>query len=147
MTTGKDDKVFEAGDVALRSGSVFPSLRLAYQTYGELSPRKDNVIVYPTSFGAQHYDTEWLVQPGGALDSDRFFIIIPNLLSNGLSSSPSNSSDSLGDVRSRRSAITTRSRSSDGFSRRDGNDLLVQIRIWQNGNVSLKWAYSRGQQP
>jgi homoserine O-acetyltransferase len=96
MTTRNDYRVFEAGDVVLQSGSVFPSLRLAYQTYGELSPRKDNVIVYPTSFGAQHYDTEWLVRPGGILDSDRFFIIIPNLFGNGLSSSPSNSPESLG---------------------------------------------------
>ena len=49
------------------------------------------MIVYPTSFSAQHFDTEWLIQPGGILDPDRYFIIIPNLFGNGLSSSPSNS--------------------------------------------------------
>ena len=37
-------------------------MRLAYKTYGTLNARKDNVIVYPTSFSAQHYDTEWLIQ-------------------------------------------------------------------------------------
>ncbi|MDE5440457.1 alpha/beta fold hydrolase [Bradyrhizobium sp. CSA207] len=84
-------EVFEAGDVALQSGTVFPSLQLAYKTYGTLSPAKDNVILYPTSFSAQHTDTEWLIQPGGVLDPTRYFIIIPNLLGNGLSSSPSNS--------------------------------------------------------
>ena len=67
-------------------------MRLAYKTYGTLNARKDNVIVYPTSFSAQHYDTEWLIQRGGALDPDRYFIVIPNLFGNGLSSSPSNSS-------------------------------------------------------
>jgi len=91
MTT-HDYRVFDAGDVRLQSGVVFPSMRLAYQTYGTLNARKDNVIVYPTSFSAQHYDTEWLIQRGGALDPDRYFIIIPNLFGNGLSSSPSNSS-------------------------------------------------------
>jgi homoserine O-acetyltransferase len=96
MTTTGDYQVFEAGDVLLQSGVVFRSLRLAYKTYGTLNARKDNVIVYPTSFSAQHYDTEWLVQPGGGLDPDRFFIIIPNLFGNGLSSSPSNSSETLG---------------------------------------------------
>jgi homoserine O-acetyltransferase len=90
MTT-HDYRVFDAGDVRLQSGVVFPSMRLAYQTYGTLNARKDNVIVYPTSFSAQHYDTEWLIQRGGALDPDRYFIIIPNLFGNGLSSSPSNS--------------------------------------------------------
>ncbi len=90
MTT-HEYRIFDAGDVQLQSGVVFPSMQLAYQTYGTLNARKDNVIVYPTSFSAQHYDTEWLIQRGGALDPDRYFIIIPNLFGNGLSSSPSNS--------------------------------------------------------
>jgi homoserine O-acetyltransferase/O-succinyltransferase len=96
MTNAADYHVFQAGDVALQSGVVFPSLRLAYKTYGTLNAQKDNVIVYPTSFSAQHYDTEWLVQRGGALDPDRYFIVIPNLFGNGLSSSPSNSIEALG---------------------------------------------------
>jgi len=90
MTMNGDYEVFEAGDVLLQSGVVFPAMRLAYKTYGRLNARKDNVIVYPTSFSAQHVDTEWLIQPGGILDPDRYFIVIPNLFGNGLSSSPSN---------------------------------------------------------
>lgn len=96
MTTAGDYHIFEAGHVALQSGVVFPSLRLAYQTYGRLNAARDNVIVYPTSFSAQHYDTQWLIQPGGILDPDRYFIVIPNLFGNGLSSSPSNSGAALG---------------------------------------------------
>ena len=96
MTADGDYHVFQAGDVTLQSGFIFRSLRLAYKTYGTLNARKDNVIVYPTSFSAQHYGTEWLVQPGGILDPDRFFIVIPNLFGNGLSSSPSNSDVTLG---------------------------------------------------
>jgi homoserine O-acetyltransferase len=64
--------------------------RLAYKTYGRLNRARRNVIVYPTSYGAQHTDTEWLIRPGCALDPERYFIIIPNFLGNGLSSSPSN---------------------------------------------------------
>ncbi|MBA2399525.1 MAG: alpha/beta fold hydrolase [Bradyrhizobium sp.] len=90
MTTSGDTQVFEAGDVVLGSGVVFPSMRLAYKTYGQLNARKDNVIVYPTSFSAQHVDTEWLIQRDGILDPERYFVIIPNLFGNGLSSSPSN---------------------------------------------------------
>ncbi|MCK1357852.1 alpha/beta fold hydrolase [Bradyrhizobium sp. 199] len=82
--------IFEAGDVTLQSGTVFSSLKLAYKTYGTLSPAKDNVILYPTSFSAQHFDTEWLIGLDGVLDPKRYFIIIPNLFGNGLSSSPSN---------------------------------------------------------
>ena len=85
-----DYELFEAGDVTLQSGAVFPGMRLAYKTYGRLNAARDNVILYPTSFGAQHYDTEWLVAPGQALDPERYFVVIPNLFGNGLSSSPSN---------------------------------------------------------
>jgi homoserine O-acetyltransferase len=90
MTAQRDYEIFEAGDVTLQSGTVFPAMKLAYKTYGALSAAKDNVILYPTSFSAQHYDTEWLIRPDGVLDPERYFIIIPNLFGNGLSSSPSN---------------------------------------------------------
>src|SRR3954447_17701186 len=90
MTAGHDYEIFEAGDVTLRSGAVVPSLKLAYKTYGTLSPDKDNEILYPTSFSAQHTDTEWLPGPDGGPDATRYFIIIPNLSGNGLSPSPSN---------------------------------------------------------
>src|SRR3569623_68528 len=93
MTEQRDYEIFDAGDFPLQSGAVFPRLRLAYRTYGRLSPAKDNVILYPPSFSAQHYDTEWLVKPDGVLDPSRYFIVIPNLFGNGLSSSPSNAPD------------------------------------------------------
>lgn len=92
MTLPLDYETFDAGDVTLQSGEIFPGLRLAYKTFGHLNAAKDNVILYPTSFGAQHFDTEWLVSSGSALDPDRYFIVIPNLFGNGLSSSPSNTS-------------------------------------------------------
>jgi homoserine O-acetyltransferase/O-succinyltransferase len=98
MVDQGDYRIFEAGDVRLQSGAVFPQLKLAYKTFGRLDPSRDNVILYPTSFGAQHYDTEWLIEPGGALDPERYFIIIPNLFGNGLSSSPSNSRALFGDA-------------------------------------------------
>ena len=91
MSGQRDYEIFEAGNVVLQSGVVFPSLKLAYKTYGQLSAAKDNVILYPTSFSAQHYDTEWLIGSDGVLDPTRYFIVIPNLFGNGLSSSPSNS--------------------------------------------------------
>ncbi|NEQ34210.1 MAG: alpha/beta fold hydrolase, partial [Leptolyngbya sp. SIO4C5] len=75
---------------SLQCGAVLPQLRVVYQTYGELSGDRDNVILYPTSYGAQHSDIDWLIKPDGILDPTRWFIIIPNMLGNGLSSSPSN---------------------------------------------------------
>ena len=82
--------VFEAGDVLLTSGVRLPGVQLVYKTYGTLNAARDNVIVAPTHYAGQHTDTAWLVGEGKALDPRRFFIVIPNMLGNGLSSSPSN---------------------------------------------------------
>lgn len=81
---------FDAGDVLLQSGRTFTGMQIAYKTFGTLNADRSNVIVYPTSYSAHHTDTQWLVREGGALDPSRYFIVIPNLFGNGLSSSPSN---------------------------------------------------------
>ncbi|MEV0697078.1 alpha/beta fold hydrolase [Saccharopolyspora sp. NPDC050389] len=85
-----DYEVFDLGDVRLQRGATLRDAKLAYKTYGELNAAKDNAIVYPTWYSGQHYDNEWLVGEGMALDPSRYFVIIPNMLGNGLSSSPSN---------------------------------------------------------
>jgi homoserine O-acetyltransferase len=85
-----DYAIYDAGNVVLQSGRTFPAMKIAYKTFGRLNADRSNVIVYPTSFSAQHHDVQWLVREGGALDPSRYFIVIPNLFGNGLSSSPSN---------------------------------------------------------
>lgn len=83
-------EIFEAGDVELQSGSVLPAVRVAYRTHGRLNAARDNAIIYPTHYSGTHDSNAWAIGPGMALDPDRFFIVIPNMLGNGLSSSPSN---------------------------------------------------------
>ena len=84
-----DFALFDAGNVVLQSGRTFRNMQLAYKTFGSLNADRSNVIVYPTSYSAQHMDTQYMIAPGAALDPDRYFIVIPNLFGNGLSSSPS----------------------------------------------------------
>ncbi len=84
------DGVFDLGDLGLRSGGTLRGARIAWRSHGTLSAARDNVVVYPTSYGAQHPDLEWLIGPDGVLDPTRWFIVIPNMFGNGLSSSPSN---------------------------------------------------------
>jgi len=85
-----DFRVFEAGNVLLQSGLTYRNARLAYKTYGELDAKRSNAIVYCTPFGAQHTDIEFMVGSGNALDPTKYFIVVPNMFGNGLSSSPSN---------------------------------------------------------
>lgn len=77
-------------DFELHCGIRLPQITLVYATYGQLSPRRDNLILYPTSYGAQHPDIDWLIRPDGILNPERWFIVMPNMLGNGLSTSPSN---------------------------------------------------------
>jgi len=85
--------VFPLGSFRLHSGASLPQAKLVYRTYGRLAPDRSNVILYPTSYAAQHTDIEWLIQPDGILDPTRYFIVIPNMFGNGLSTSPSQLED------------------------------------------------------
>jgi homoserine O-acetyltransferase len=82
--------VHEIPDFTLECGATLRPAKVAYQTYGTLNAAKDNAIVYPTWYSGRHWDNEWLIGEGMALDPDRWFIIVPNILGNGLSSSASN---------------------------------------------------------
>ncbi|MEO0376580.1 MAG: alpha/beta fold hydrolase [Cyanobacteria bacterium P01_A01_bin.17] len=85
-----DAKLFSIKDFSLQCGTVLPEVQLVYQTYGELNAERSNAILYPTSYGAQHTDVDWLVRPEGILDPTDWFVIMPNMFGNGLSTSPSN---------------------------------------------------------
>ena len=82
-------ETFTVTNFTTQSGVSFDA-RLAYKTYGALSSAKDNVVVLPTFYGGRHRDTEFMIGANRALDPDEYFIIIPNMFGNGLSSSPSN---------------------------------------------------------
>ncbi|MFC5993017.1 alpha/beta fold hydrolase [Pseudonocardia hispaniensis] len=90
--TGPDApyEVHEIPDFTLECGATLRPARVAYQTYGTLNADRSNAIVYPTWYSGRHWDNEWLIGEGMALDPERWFIIVPNMLGNGLSSSPSN---------------------------------------------------------
>jgi homoserine O-acetyltransferase len=89
-------EVLELGPFPLACGITLPSAQLAYKTYGTLSPAKDNLVLYPTSYAAHHSDIDWLIGPERVLDPTRWFIVIPNQLGNGLSTSPSTLGDPFG---------------------------------------------------
>ncbi|MGW6196768.1 alpha/beta fold hydrolase [Kribbella sp. NPDC055110] len=85
MTAG----CFELGDLKLEKGGVIRNANLSWKSYGTLSPARDNAIVYPCSYGATHETQEWLIGPDGVLDPSRWFVVIPDMFGNGLSSSAS----------------------------------------------------------
>ncbi|MEL7049818.1 MAG: alpha/beta fold hydrolase, partial [Pseudomonadota bacterium] len=77
-------------DLPLASGRLLPGARLVYKTYGTLNTDRSNAILFPTRFSGTHEHNEFLIDVGRALDPTKYFIIVPNMLGNGVSTSPSN---------------------------------------------------------
>ncbi|MGO3235564.1 MAG: homoserine O-acetyltransferase MetX [Canibacter sp.] len=81
------------GDFETAAGSVIPNATIAYETFGEMNEARDNIIlVFHALTGDSHLagqataghatDGWWdeIVRPGGALDTDKYCIIAPNVL-------------------------------------------------------------------
>jgi homoserine O-acetyltransferase len=82
-----ENGVLELGDLEVERGGVIRDARLSWQTHGTLNAARDNVIVYPCSYGATHTDLSWLIGPDLVLDPERWFIVIADMFSGGVSSS------------------------------------------------------------
>ncbi|MGD8477968.1 MAG: alpha/beta fold hydrolase [Burkholderiales bacterium] len=86
-------QVAELGDLALESGEMIQNYRQSYVTHGELDDGRDNLVLVCISLTGNHHRLDFLIGPGKALDTDRFFIVCADPIGNGLSTSPSNSSE------------------------------------------------------
>ena len=84
-------KNFLIDDLRLQSGAVMPAVTVAYRTLGRLAQNRDNVVLvtHGNTSGPQMIEPggstaegSWndLVGPGKAVDTDRFFVICPNML-------------------------------------------------------------------
>jgi len=90
MSQAAKIQTFALGDFDLDCGKTLPDAQIAYVTYGTLAEGRDNVIVFPTWFVGSHLDIEWFIGEGKALDTSKYFVIVPHMFGNGQSSSPSN---------------------------------------------------------
>lgn len=87
---------FTLGDFELECGRTIPQAHLSYGTFGTLNGERSNAVLHPTSYGAHPADIDWVVGP--VLKPDRQFIVIVNMLGNGLSSSPSHGAMGLAET-------------------------------------------------
>ncbi|MDA1283431.1 MAG: alpha/beta fold hydrolase [Proteobacteria bacterium] len=94
MISSTNLKVHKLENFILKSG-VTINLELSYLTIGELNKKKDNVIIYPTRYAGTHLEQGYLIGEQLALNPKDYFIIIPNMFCNGVSSSPSNTIEPL----------------------------------------------------
>jgi homoserine O-acetyltransferase len=77
--------------LALERGGQLPRVTVAYETYGQLRPERDNAVLICHALSGDshvarhdgHDDPGWwdiAVGPGKVIDTDRYFVICPNIL-------------------------------------------------------------------
>ena len=79
------------GDLKLQSGEVLHDCRIGYRTFGKVNDSHSNVILFPTWAGGTTEQLSGAIGTGKLADSSKYFVIAVDALSNGVSSSPSNS--------------------------------------------------------
>ena len=78
-----DRKFIKVGDIALESGDVLPDVTIAYQSWGNLNSNKDNAILVNHAWtGWSDVESWWpnQVGPGKPLDTDKYFVVCPNVI-------------------------------------------------------------------
>jgi homoserine O-acetyltransferase len=84
-------QLYKIGDLKLESGEVIKDFAISYVTHGKLNDKKSNAILMVTAISGNHHRLDFLIGPGKALDTDKYFIICTDAIGNGLTTSPSNS--------------------------------------------------------
>src|SRR6478609_606518 len=70
-------------DFTLENGTVLPSIRIAYDTYGKLNEAKNNVVWVCHALTASSDVADWwkgLVGEGCLINPDKYFIVCANML-------------------------------------------------------------------
>jgi len=79
------------GDLKLESGEVIKDFAISYVTHGTLNASKSNAILMVTAISGNHHRLDFVIGPGKALDTNKYFVIATDAIGNGLTTSPSNS--------------------------------------------------------
>src|SRR6187402_794072 len=84
-------QLFAEGDLQLESGEAIRDFSISYVTHGTLNAKKSNAILMVTAISGNHHRLDFMIGPGKALDTEKYFIIATDAIGNGLTTSPSNS--------------------------------------------------------
>jgi homoserine O-acetyltransferase/O-succinyltransferase len=81
---------FAVDTFRFESGVTVPNVHVEYATFGHLNATRTNAVLAPAHFMVDEHGYDFLLGPGQALDTTRYFVITTEMFGNGKSSSPSN---------------------------------------------------------
>ena len=84
-------QLYRIGDFKLESGETIKDFAISYVTHGALNAKKSNAVLMVTAISGNHHRVDFLIGPGKALDTTKYFVIATDAIGNGLTTSPSNS--------------------------------------------------------
>ena len=84
-------QLYKIGDLKLEGGEVIKDFAISYVTHGKLNAKKSNAILMVTAISGNHHRLDFLIGPGKALDTNKYFVVATDAIGNGLTTSPSNS--------------------------------------------------------
>lgn len=73
-------QIADLGELKLEKGGVIKNFKMSYVTHGKLNAAKDNAILFIHGFAANHHLFDHMIGPGKALDTDKYFIVVPDAL-------------------------------------------------------------------
>src|SRR4029079_8480337 len=91
IAQAQEQQFANIGDFKLQNGGVIRNCHIGYRTFGTLNSDKSNVIIFPTWAGGTTEQLKSNFGPGRLIDSTTYYVVAIDALSNGVSSSPSNS--------------------------------------------------------
>jgi homoserine O-acetyltransferase len=93
VAAAQEQKFAQLGDFKLESGEVLRDCRIGYRTFGALNNEKSNAILFPTWASGTTEQLASNFGPGRLVDTSKYYVVAVDALSNGVSSSPSNSTE------------------------------------------------------
>jgi homoserine O-acetyltransferase len=127
------------GDWPLACGHTIADARISYLQIGDANPDGSNLILVPSSYGAQVEDLAWLAD--AVFDPGRWCIVIAGQFGNGASSSPSHGAMGLAEqgwvVRHRDNVAAQKRLLQERF----GAERLAMVYGWSMGaQQAYQWA-------
>ena len=89
-------QLYQIGDLKLESGEVIKDFGISYVTHGTLNEKKSNAILMVTAISGNHHRIDFMIGPGKAIDTTKYFVVATDAIGNGLTTSPSNSKTQRG---------------------------------------------------
>ena len=89
-------QLYKMEGLKLENGEMIKDFAISYVTHGTLNAKKSNAILMVTAISGNHHRLDFMIGPGKALDTNKYFIVATDAIANGLTVDADRKLTSLG---------------------------------------------------